>query len=212
MTDSIYIVAGGPSLSGFNFSSLAGKETIAVNKAIFDVKNPTYFITMDYTFLKKIDIERFRGIKVPKFFVVNFAAGVLAWVDGVIKDVRFGLVYDLKDFTTIQTSSKASGIGTKWDDFRSGTNSGFCAFQLAILFGYKKIYLLGVDLSTKSATHYHGGYGESIETFNKKCDGYLQHWTAGIKELKIAKPEVQVYSCSPVSRLNTIIQYTEFKC
>ena len=49
-----FIVGGGSSLKKFDFTKLANKNTIVVNKAIVDVPNPKHFITMDYTFLKKI--------------------------------------------------------------------------------------------------------------------------------------------------------------
>ena len=50
----VFIVGGGTRLSGFDFNKLKNKNVIAVNKSICYVPNANYFITMDYTFLRKV--------------------------------------------------------------------------------------------------------------------------------------------------------------
>ncbi len=40
--DICFVVGGGPSLSGFDFSQLNGFDTIAINKAVEYLQNPTY--------------------------------------------------------------------------------------------------------------------------------------------------------------------------
>ena len=49
INDVCFIVGGGPSLTGFDFSQLNGYDVIAVNKAVEYVHNPKYFITCDYS-------------------------------------------------------------------------------------------------------------------------------------------------------------------
>ena len=48
-----FVVGGGPSLCGFDFSQLNGYDTIAVNKSVEFIQNPTHFITTDYSYFLK---------------------------------------------------------------------------------------------------------------------------------------------------------------
>lgn len=203
------VFAGGPSLKGFDFSKVADWDTIVANKSIFHIPNPNYFITVDYTFLRKIDIKRFRSIETTKVFVADLHFPFLKEQDGRIVDTRFNLVYNLKAFDLVVKSRKAEGIGYTFDDFRTGLNSGYCALQLAVALGYRRIYLFGFDLCTTSVSHYHEEYGESKEKFDKKLEGYFQSFKQGLEELK--KSDIKVYSCSPISRLNQIIPYKDWK-
>jgi len=207
----VFVVGGGPSLRGFDFGLLDGYDTIAINKAIFSVKDPTYFITIDYTFLRKIDKAALARTQCPKFFVANYDNSYIKDVNGAIVDTRFNLVYNLKDFDVIVKSKLSHGMGFTFSDFRNGVSSGFCGLQLAVLLGYTKIYLLGIDLSVDPAaaggTHYHGGYGEPSDKFAGKLDRYFQEFKHGLERLQNARPDISVISCSPNSRLNEIIKY-----
>ena len=209
MRKEVYIIGGGNSLKDFNFNKLKDKDTIVVNKAIKYVPNPTYFITMDFTALKKIDCDLIAPSIFTRVFIANFAKPYLTEKNGQIVDTRSGLVYTLNDFTTIIKSYEEEGIGTQFYDFRSGNNSGYCALQLAVLLGYDRIYLLGMDLLAPEQTHFHGGYGESKEIFNLKLEGYYTNFVTGLKELKEKCPNIQVYSCSKISRLKDILPYKE---
>jgi len=202
-----FIVAGGPSLQGFDFSLLSNKFTIVVNKSILSVPSPNYFISVDYTFLSKIDLFSFRASPATKVFVADLSYPFLVESDGRIVDRRFDLVYDLKDYDVIVKSRKQEGMGLSFKDFRSGKNSGFCALQLAVILGFTEIYLLGVDLCCVGSTHYHEGYGESKSSFNKKLDEYYRMYVEGIQELQEKSPSTKIFSCSKVSNLNKIIVY-----
>ncbi len=211
MNKSIYIIGGGSSLKGFDFSKLKDKTTVAVNKSYSYVPDLDYFITIDFTALKKIsDIN---NINPTKIFVANFTKPYLQEKEGRIVDTRFNLVYKLEDFDMIVKSKKTEGLGLSFNDFRNGDNSGYCALQLAVVLGYTEIYLLGIDLTATGCeeTHFHGGYGENKESFQKKLDSYYQHFVQGLKELKEKSPNVKVYSCSKISRLNNIIEFRELK-
>ena len=210
--NSCLVFAGGPSLQGFDFSKVGDLATICANKSIFHVPNPSYFVTVDYTFLRKIDIKQFRSIKTTKVFVADLHFPFLKEQNGQIVDTRFNLVYNLKDFDLIIKSRKAEGIGYGFDDFRTGLNSGYCALQLAVVLGYRRIYLFGFDLCVppNSDTHYHGGYGESVLKFNAKLDGYLRSFKRGLEELG-KKNDIAVWSCSKQSRLNDIIPYRDWE-
>ncbi len=54
--DVCFVVGGGPSLNGFDFSELNGFDTIAINKSVEFIQNPTYFITTDYSYFIKASL------------------------------------------------------------------------------------------------------------------------------------------------------------
>jgi len=210
MDKSICIVGGGPSLRGFDFGLFEGLNTIVTNKSIYSVDHPNYFITVDYSFLIKIrhQLPVFRQSKATKIFVANFAFPYIKEVDGVIRDTRSNLLYNLEDFDLVVKARRGGdeGIGQNFADFRTGLNSGFCAFQFSVLMRYTKIFLFGIDLTVSNkSTHYHNGYGESTTSFSKKLSQYLDFWRGGILELQKVAPHIQVFSCSPTSSLNNII-------
>jgi len=209
MRKRIFLVAGGPSLKGFDFSKLKNEDTIVVNKSIFDVPSPNYFITVDYTFLRKININKFKSIKTTKVFVVDFSHSFLKEQNGQIVDTRFNLIYDLNVFDVIIKSYRAEGIGYSFDDFRTGLNSGYCALQQAVILGYKEIILLGFDLNASDTTHYHRGYGEERNSFVCKLKRYFDYFGVGLGLLTSSGWGIKVYSCSPNSGLNRIIPYKD---
>ena len=208
MNNSIYIIGGGNSLKGFDFDLLKDKTTIAINKSMSYVPNLNYFITMDFTALRKIN--SIANLNATKIFIANFTVPYLQEQGGKIVDTRFNLVYRLEDFDMIIKSHQTNGIGLTFKEFTHGANSGFCALQLAIILGYTKIYLLGIDLNIEEVTHFHGGYGETKEKFNPKLDIYYKYFQEGILLLKKKRPDIQIYSCSSISKLNNILNYHEF--
>lgn len=208
MKNRVFVVGGGASLKGFDFDRLANEDTIAVNKAMFSLP-ATYFITMDYTFLRKVNIQEFRKSKASKVFIANLEPTYMEEAEGKIVDTRFSLVYALNDFDLVVKSRQSGGIGTTFRDFRSGKNSGFCGLQLAVLLRYEEIYLLGMDLNAPGATHYHGGYGEAKERFKTKLEAYFECFSTALQTLLVLRPDIRVISCSPMSRLNGIIGYSK---
>ena len=210
MQDDVFIVGGGPSLKDFDFGRLENKEVIAVNKGLINCPFARYFVTIDFSFLRKIDKSVVSRSRATKVFIANYSLPYLQYKDGRIIDTRFDLTYDLSNFDMIINSYRAKGIGKEYRDFRSGINSGFCGLQLAILLGYTKIYLLGFDLKVKGGeTHYHGGYGEKECLFAEKLKLYYEHFKIGLSEMKYSMPKIEVFSCSRESSLNGLIPYID---
>jgi len=148
-----FVVGGGPSLSDFNFNLLRDKTTIVVNSSIFFVPNPDFFISMDYTWFLKNNVEY--GVSSPyfkskakKYFVVGFKGDRCIKTEHGVIDRNFNLEYDLRVVDETIHASQYGGIGTTFEDFRCGRESGYSALQLAIVLGYERIYLLGMDLAT----------------------------------------------------------------
>jgi hypothetical protein len=202
-SDTVFIVGGGPSLIGFNFSALKNFDTIAVNKSIEYVPDANYFITLDYTYLSKAkkSITEISRSKTETVFVVN-VSGTVQKKGSEYVDTRFNLVYkSLNQFNHVIESNKAlaqTGFGKVFTDFAHGYNSGFCALQLALLLGYEKIYLLGFDLDANDdTTHFHRDYRGSATV--KNIPKFLEHFESAFK---LTGELHKIYSCSETSALN----------
>ena len=248
MSNSIFIVGGGPSLKGFDFGILRNQETIVVNNAIFDVPNPNYFITMDYTWLGKAKVNMlmpqpknpirlrsgyrkykysvlkgkrifayveklsasnmFLDSKAKKFFAVCFWGDRLKILgDKKVKDGATNTLYDLNLFDEIIYGKRYGGISTDFSNFCCGSDSGYSAMQLAIILGYEKIYLLGMDFvgNADIGTHYHNTYKHDVNIYQKKLDEFLIPYPSAFEDIK--KLPCKVFSCSNISKLNAYIPY-----
>lgn len=209
MNNPIYIIAGGPSLKNFDFSKLENKETLVINKAIFDVPNPKTFITMDYSFFNKIDKEKFKKINVDKVFIANIAPNYIELKNNEIIDTRTNIKYNLSIFDEIIWANNMENIGFKPEDFCSGKNSAFGAFQLALMLGYNPIYLLGYDFIIQDTTHYHEGYNQDKILFQKQLDEYFNFFIKSLEIIKTHCPNLKIYNCSKISKLYNILEYKE---
>ena len=213
MHDSVYIIGGGSSLNDYDFSALENKDTIAVNVAALDVPNPTYCITADSTIFLRLENGAFSHIDTTWVLVSNANHCTLQMQpNGAFKNIKTGFVHNLFAFNMVIRNHGVEGIGFRWQDFRTGYNSGFCAFQFAVLMGYKYIHLLGFDMCDNPRTHkchYHNRYRRRITqgTFQK----YLTNF---IKALNIIEKEtdIKVISRSPYSLLNDYIEYVDIDC
>lgn len=206
----VFIVGGGPSLKDFNFSSLANEDTIVVNSAFLNVPNSNYFVTVDFTFVKKRYCAAFQNLSAFKVFVADFSYPFLKEIGDQIVDTRYDLPYYLEDFDFVIKAKFQEGVGFDWENFRTGKNSGFCALQLAVLLGYSEIYLLGFDLRcSEENTHFHEGYGEPIRGFKNKLSSYYPFFIKALGDLS-KKQIPKVFSCSKISLLNSIIPFKEF--
>jgi len=204
----VYIVGGGSSLKNFDFNSLKSEDTIVTNASIFDVPNPMCFITVDFSFINKIQnrMKEFNKIDCKKVFVADFSKGSLIESNGRIRDHIFGIDYILDPFDQVIKAKRSDGFGFTFTDFRTGLNSGYCALQMAILMGYKEIHLLGFDLICGDSTHYHDRYPCNIR-FKRQLQCFYNNFEAGLNQLKVERPEIKIYSRSSISRLNKIIPF-----
>jgi len=209
MSKSCAIIAGGASINkvGVNNLNQLNMAKIVCNKAILDVPSADYFITIDYTFTKKLGERKkdFDNWKRAKFFVANLHPEYMKKINGIYTDTRTNLKYDLSDFNVVVESHNKEEFGDTFTEFGNGYNSGFCAIQLALLLGYTQLYLFGFDFVATDSTHYHGGYGESVQSFQRKLDTYYSTLKDAILQYKKYHPNVIFWSCSEISKLNEII-------
>jgi len=206
MYNEIYLIGGGPSLQGFDFSTLQHKTTIAVNMSALDVPTPTFSITADSTILKRLQEGEFKNVKTTWVLVTNPDHCTMKFKDGQFKNIRTGYVYNTFVANIVIRNAGVEGLGFSFNDFRTGYNSGFCALQLAILLKYNVIHLLGFDLTgDKKKCHYHKYYkgnGISDENFNR----YLMCFIEALTILK-NHTHIKVISHSKISQLNDYIEY-----
>jgi hypothetical protein len=217
MEGTCVIVGGGPSLRDFNFSLLEGLDVIVVNQAIFQVPHAKYFVTMDYTWTVKSGIfkkpelgNQYRLHPAIKYFVLAVPEDRLEWVDEQhCVDNKFGISYDLTIFDKVIRPVAYGGLGSSLDEFHYGSDSGFAAVQLAGVLGYSKIYLLGLDFCASGPnTHSHDYYKDY--PVHPNFVGKLNEFLIPYPELlqKLREKGTQVFSCSPISKLNKYVLYT----
>jgi hypothetical protein len=145
-----FIIGGGPSLKGFDFSRLKGERVIAVNKAFLDVPFADVVFAMDRPLLDLIMLGKL-GENYRRAF--ETFPGVKIWLDLSGYSYPPG-VYSLPSAGEIGwTRSLREGLF-------HGQNSGYGALNLALVLGADPIYLLGYDCSRGPAgeKNYHDGY------------------------------------------------------
>jgi len=161
-----FLIGGGPSLRGFDYSQLKGYNTIAINKSFLAYPQADIMYAMDeqlwtgFTHSPNPEWVKFRpqwkayeGIKL--FYK---AQGTPFQFDNSVHYIkalnRNCLSMDL-----------AAGI-------YGGTNSGYGGLMLAIALGCSDIGLLGYDFTcgtTNDKTHHHDGYvGQDATQLGKK--------------------------------------------
>lgn len=139
-----FIVAGGPSLKGFDWSLLDGKFVIAINRSYEVLPNAQiiYFTDDDWWKTHKEKLLQHAGAKYKGSLPNKF-----------IKHPQ------VKEYTL----SGPHHLDMTPGHLRHGHNSTYAAVNLAVQLGFKKIYLLGVDMKwgqkgNKATSHWHDGH------------------------------------------------------
>lgn len=141
-----FIVGGGPSLKGFDWTKLRGELTIAINRA-FEYLDADILFAMDSGVHDTIMSGRFGDAVRDKF---ERFSGLKVWLDSGVK----GVLHLRNNGLTGLSPSLEDGLST-------GGNSGYAALNLAILLGANPIYLLGFDMKGDGQggqAWFHNGY------------------------------------------------------
>lgn len=142
-----FVLAGGPSLTNFDFSLLENELTIGINR-IYESLDCTILFAMDGRFYNWILEGKYGKIAKTKF--VNFN-GMKIWLD--LSNLPINNVFYIR-------SSGRKGLS--WNlanGLCHGNNSGYGALNLALVLGANPIYLLGYDMKFKNGKgHYHDGH------------------------------------------------------
>lgn len=178
--ETVYIVGGGPSLNGFDFSTLDDKYTIAVNKSFLSLKNPTAIYWSDYRVFRWYQNEILQHQNTLK--VTNKPQPDHPAIINLLSTGKHGLEKD------------PHGV-------RDGGNSGYAAINLAYHLGAKKIILLGFDMKTiEGKSHYHEGYEVGKKPDNKMYERLMLPSFDSIS-IALMQAKVKVYNASLESEI-----------
>jgi hypothetical protein len=150
-----FVIGGGPSLKGFDWSLLDGEKVIATNRSYEDCK-ADIIIGLDARFFRGIQELDYGTISKRKF---NMSTASKIWVHPDIyeheipepNDIIFMPRHNDRDAIT---KDYKKGLGT-------GGNSGYTGVALAVTLGCEEIYLLGFDMEGDglgNEVHYHNGH------------------------------------------------------
>jgi len=165
-----FIIGGGPSLKGFDWTRLKGKRTIGVNRA-FEKFDPTINFSMDTRFLAWIEREAY-GQDMRKKFIKSPAYKVwqCTYISRLPEFIYIVKVPKMDYYGSCRAFSEKqkSGLG-------HGDNSGYGALNLACCLGANPIYLLGFDMKHENGkSHWHEGHPSDQD--EKKVTTWIGHF------------------------------------
>jgi len=192
-----FIIGGGESLKGFDFSKLKNELVIGVNRA-YEIMDCTINYAMDnnlYHWITKGTLgqeakERFGDFK-----------GIPVWVDSAGYDYPQGI------FILNKLGKQKNNFKMR-DGIKSGTNAGFGALNLAVCLGANPIYLLGFDMEGRGGKQvwWHDGYPEN------QIESIYKTFILDFKDIapKLKKRGTRVINLNPASKL-IWFDFGEFK-
>lgn len=179
----VYIVAGGPSLGNFDWSLLADKEVIAVNRAfeVLPYAKFIYFSDLRFWNWHHQELLLHSG---------HMCTGAKRVKHANVENFRF---------------TGMRGLDVNYGGLRSGNNSGYAAINLAYHMGYKIIYLLGFDMKFMNGqSHWHNGY--QARSLERVFDKMIKCFDTLVEPLK--EVGVEVYNANSESKLECFSKIT----
>lgn len=187
-----FIIAGGPSLQGFNFKQLENEFTIGINRA-YESFDCNIMFCMDGRFFKWIHEKRFGAAVLERFRAFQ---GLKLWLE--ITNHRN------RDTFYLRSAGRKGLTHHLEDGLFAGQNAGYSALNLAYVLGANPIYLLGYDMKMKGERgHYHTGYPIKFTQSSMNSFKFAFKYAAPILKGK----GVKVINCNPDSGLT----YFDFK-
>lgn len=177
--ETVFILAGGPSLVGVDVSHLPGR-IMAINNS--------WLLRPDSNVLYFCD---------------------RAWWDKHSEAVKSGFrgehtisIGDVPDpFVRRLRNGGPTGLDLNPQFLRHGANSGYQAINLAVHFGAKRIVLLGYDMKTDGEkTHWHGGHGQDAAVVGHTLTRRMLPQFGALVE-PLAAAGVEVINATPGSAL-----------
>lgn len=170
------VIGSGSSLLDFNLARIKDMDRIAINSSL-KVLPCQYLVFLDAEFVETYTDEllKFKG----DIYCSERAAAKITELDLPI------------EYTSFKTQYNA--IATDWIDPIIGMMSGLAALNIALLLGYKEIYLIGYDL-------YPG------HIFQRPNKAYSDDWTMNkiVRKFELFKDvDAKIYNCNPLSRIKT---------
>lgn len=178
----LFILASGPSLKELDLSGLSRRMTMGLNRSFMVYPEPYYHCVFDHR-LFELYPEELKKCRV--LFT--------------LEDRPWGLPLNL-------LGSK----GFSWDleeGIYSGYTISFFALQLAVYMGFERVFFLGLDLDFKEKeTHFFGYDYHSKDHKTTEFPKMLESFQGIAPTLK--ERGIQVYNCSPVSKLDVFPHMT----
>lgn len=190
--ETAFVVAGGPSLKGFSFDRLRGRNTIAINRAHEFLDDARVLWWSDARYWRK-----------ARETLMAHAAPYKATCQ---------MQYDPADAVPAEVHvyqfSGLDGFDSRPGYLRHGNNGAYAALHLAAHLGARRIILLGVDMRHGRAgeTHFHDGYEPMSKTMRETHEQntltrlMLPYFRTLVKPL--AELGIEVLNASPESRLD----------
>jgi len=147
-----FIIGGGESLKGFDFSLLKDRKTIGVNRA-FEVFDADVLYFMDCPFYREIidgKMDTFTQSNIKDRW--KMFPGIKVSLTPMNSSIFEKGVYVIR---RLEEKKISRDLHT---GMYGGNNSGTGALMLAAILGASPIYLLGFDFKIKESTHWHSGY------------------------------------------------------
>lgn len=167
-----FIIGGGESIKGLDFSLLDNFNTIGINKTFQYYSKAKINYSMDVDFYNKIHdgtFSEYSGMDVKEKWL-SFQGHRIFLTPLAFKN--FGTDVHVIRRLPEKFVSRNLDVG-----IYSGKNSAMGALMLAVALGSTTIYLLGYDMIAKTQSHWHDGYAKrDIEEFNIKLDQYKQEF------------------------------------
>jgi hypothetical protein len=181
----VYLIGGGPSLSGFALDTLCGLgHCIGINQSMFDIPVAAG-ISIDQRFILERHQELAEFAQTTQLYLApgdRFCRTV---------DPVAGAIYLRSEFM--------QGLSTSPDLLHTGGTSGYAALNLAVLKRARKIVLLGYDYGVIGGRHhYHDDY-----FWHRPEDQSWQSWARHFDSAAIQCRElgIEVINASPRSAI-----------
>lgn len=187
-----FLIGGGPSLTGFDFSRLRGELVIGINRA-YEKIDPAIIYTMDTRFIAWASAGVI-GADARKKLYTSLGTRVFA---------RASTKNYPKGFYIIERSTNDTFQGSLRRGWCGHNNSGFGAVSLAIALGCPEIYLLGYDMHgdpvTDKQTWWHTGYPP--DAVQKASVVYKAMRATFNRYADAMKSRARIINCNPDSAL-----------
>ena len=179
-----FVIAGGPSLRGFDFERLRGRgRVIAINRAIEFVPFADIGFFMDNKLYKRLHEPRYRD-------AWDRFEGRMVFLDLVGRD------YD--DCYHVRSLGRVGLSASIKHGLFHGNNSGVGALNLALCLRASPIYLLGYDMRHMGGrAHFHDGYG--AQPNERTVRGFVRDFER--QEAYVRKLEARIINLNPASGL-----------
>jgi hypothetical protein len=171
-----FIVGGGPSLKGFDWSRLDGELVISINRA-YEMGDWAVNVSMDADLIAYFESGAYGGVSASRW---KQFAGVRAWWT----DTKFEFPPADEDHRynhyIIEPAGRTEFPLDSPGRLSAAKNSGYLALNLACVLGANPIYFLGFDMTGDGAgkqAWWHNGYDESRIQGDGVYDGMIQDFT-----------------------------------